>query len=317
MKAEAEITTGASALTSSAARDLLRDLCELTKPRLSLLVLVSTLVGFLMAADGPLNIPLLIHTVLGTALVAAGANTLNQLIERRHDALMQRTRERPLPAGRIGGRDVAAFGFACSLVGVLYLALAVNLLTAALGLATVLTYLCIYTPLKRVTAFCTVVGAVPGALPIMMGWTGQANSLSGPAWILFCIVFFWQIPHFMAIAVLYLEDYARAGFPMLPVVEYKPQRDAPHLLPRGSATGRQAIIWSLALIPVTLMPAMLGIAGGAYALVAVALGVGYVATAVGMAIFRSRASARVLFFASIVYLPLLLACLGLSKIDAA
>src|SRR5579862_7250713 len=203
---------------------------DLTKARLTFLVVLTTLVGFYLGYRGPVNYLLMLHAVLGTALVASGASALNQLLEREYDAKMRRTRDRPLPSGRLQPTTVMIFGGVCGCAGLLYLALAVNLTTSVIGAVSLLSYLFIYTPLKRVTWLNTVVGAVPGALPPLMGWTAARGELSGEGWALFAIVAFWQIPHFMAIAWMYRDEYARAGFKMLPVID-----------PDGLRTGQQAV----------------------------------------------------------------------------
>jgi protoheme IX farnesyltransferase len=232
--------------------------------------------------------------VVGTALVAGGAAVLNQVYERDTDALMQRTRERPLPDGRVLPTDARTFGLALAGVGVAWLAFAANPLAAFLALTTLTIYLIIYTPMKRRSSAATLVGAVPGALPAVIGWTAAQGTASLGGWVLFAIVFFWQIPHFMAIAWLYRDDYRRAGFPMLPVVE-----------PDGRRAGRHALLYSAALLGISLVPSTIGISGTAYFSVAVVLGVGLLALSACFASNRSTYSARWLFFGSITYLPLL------------
>lgn len=311
MKAEAEVS-GVQPVRLSA-----RDVVELTKPRLSLLVLLTTAVSFILAADGPVDLVLLLHTALGTALAAAGASALNQLIERRYDANMRRTSDRPLPAGRVSGRDALALGAASAAAGVIYLGLAVNVLTGLLGLATVLIYLAAYTPLKRRSSLCTLAGAVPGAIPIVMGWTAQTGRIDMNAWILFAILFIWQLPHFLAIAVIYLEDYARAGFPMRPVLDARGHNCDRTCLPPGSMTGWSAVAWCVLLLPVTLIPNLTGMATGTYMIGAAALGIAYLAAALGLAILRTRRAAQSLFVTSIAYLPVLLIWLAMNKAAAA
>ncbi len=315
MKLEAEIQSMPAAPAVSSARLSLRDSLELTKPRLSLLVLLTTVVSFVIAAEGPVDVLLLVHTALGTALAAAGASTLNQLFERRHDARMERTAARPLPAGRVSPRDALALGAASAAAGVAYLAVMVNLLTAGLGLATVLIYLFAYTPLKRRSPLCTLVGALPGAIPIVMGWTAQTGRIDVNAWILFGVLFAWQLPHFLAIAVMYLDDYDRAGFPMRPVVDARGYRtDAATLLPPGSVTGWTAIGWAGALLAITVAPHYTGLADGLYLLGAAALGLVYMAASVALAIQRTRQAAFALFITSIAYLPLLLIWLAVNRV---
>ena len=283
-------------------RGRLADVAELVKAQLTSLVLVTTLAGFYLGWAGHMDYRLLMHTLLGTVLVAAGAAALNQLIERGLDARMRRTRERPLPAGRMSAEFALGVGFAASAVGLIELAWAVNLLTACLAALTLGVYLFVYTPLKRRTTLNTLVGAVAGALPPMLGWTAATNSLDAGAWALFGILFCWQMPHFLAIAWRNREDYARGGFVMLPVVD-----------PDGRRTGWQAVNYALLLLPVSLTPMLLGLTTPAFFFVALLLGVGFLTFAVRLLLNRSDRRARQLFLASIVYLPLLLAALALCK----
>ncbi len=287
------------------------DFYELTKPRLNFLVLVTTLVGYDMAAHGRADWGRLVPTLVGTALTAAGASVLNQVIEREPDKLMPRTRNRPLPAGRVSPAEGTAYGVVLGLAGIALLALAVNGLTAALGAFTLLSYIAVYTPLKRVTTLNTVVGAVPGAVPPVMGWTAVHGTLHDPhaallfcqAAVLFFILFLWQMPHFLAIATLYRRDYAAGGFKMLPVVDES-----------LAVTGRQMVLYAAALIPVTLLPTVLGMTGLVYFPIAFVLGMGYLSFGVAAAATRERADARKLFFASIIYLPVLLAVMTTDKL---
>jgi protoheme IX farnesyltransferase len=278
------------------------DFYELTKPRMNFLVLVTTLVGFYMASPAKLDWRLLIPTLLGTALTAAAASALNQIVERDYDAMMPRTRNRPLAAARLGVGEAMVFGLLLGVAGVSTLALAVNVLTALLGAFTLLSYVFVYTPLKRVTTLNTVLGAIPGAIPPVMGFTAVHHALSPGAITVFAILFFWQMPHFLAIAILYRKDYALAGFKMLPVVD----EDL-------SATGRQIVLYAVALIPVSLMPTYVGIAGPAYFGVALMLGLAFLSFAASCAISKTRADARKLFFASIIYLPALLGVMMLDR----
>ena len=282
----------------------LRDFYELTKPRMNLLVVITTLVGFFMAAKNTaiLNWALLAHVIFGTALTAAGASVLNQYVERDLDRLMPRTANRPLPTGRIQAIEALSLGVAFSAVGVLYLAIFVNPLTALLGAATLGSYVWVYTPMKRVTTLCTIVGAIPGAIPPMMGFTALNGQISAKALALFGILFLWQMPHFLAIAVMYKDDYAAGGFKMLPCVD-----------PDLRATGRQIVVYALALIPVSLMPFGLRMAGVAYLGGAIILGGIFLSFGILAAMSRSRNDARKLFFVSIIYLPLLLGLLMLDK----
>lgn len=276
---------------------------ELIKARLTFLVLLTTLVGFYIGFPGALDWLLLMHTMLGTALVASGAAALNQWLEREHDAKMERTEDRPLPSGRLQPGTVLILGGACGGIGLIYLALAVNLLTSLLGALTLASYLFIYTPLKRVTTLNTIVGAIPGALPPLMGWAAARGEITLDGWSLFAILFFWQLPHFFAIAWIYREQYARAGFIMLPVVD-----------PNGERTGRQAVSHTLGLLPVSLCPFLFHLAGPVYLCGAIALGLGYLWFAVQFSRCLTVSRARRLFFASILYLPLLLGLMVFDKI---
>jgi protoheme IX farnesyltransferase len=245
----------------------------------------------------------MLHTVLGTALVAGGAAALNQLLEREHDALMRRTRNRPLPSGRLQPATVMVFGGVCACAGLLYLALAVNLVTSVIGAVSLLSYLFIYTPLKRMTWLNTAVGAIPGGLPPLMGWTAARGQLSIEGWALFAILAFWQLPHFLAIAWIYRDEYEKAGFKMLPAVD-----------PQGHRTSRQAVGHTLGLLSVSLCPFLFGLTGPVYLAGALALGLAFLWFAVQFARQLTESGARQLFFASILYLPLLLTVMVLDKI---
>jgi protoheme IX farnesyltransferase len=270
------------------------DRLELTKPRITTMVVFTALVGFVMASPGPLELPRLALALAGTALVASGAAVLNQLLERDTDALMFRTRQRPLAAGRVGPLEAGLFGGAVSALGLAVLRWGCGPLPALVALATWSSYLFIYTPLKRRTPLATLVGAVPGALPPVIGWTAAARSLDPGAYILFSILFLWQVPHFLAIAWLYRDDYARGGFPMLPVVD-----------PDGAFTARQAVVHSLALLLVSLAPVGAGMAGYLYLGGALLLGSALLAFSVRLLQARDLAAARGLFLASVLYLPAL------------
>jgi protoheme IX farnesyltransferase len=276
---------------------------DLVKARLTALVVITTLVGFYVASKGSVDLVLMLHTVAGTALLASGAAALNQLLEREHDAKMRRTEDRPLPSGRLSPETVLIAGGVLCLGGLLYLAAKVNYLTALLGVLTLVSYLFVYTPLKRVTTLNTAIGAIPGAIPPLMGWTGARGEITSDGWTLFAILFFWQLPHFLAIAWLYKEDYARAGFAMLPVVDVD-----------GRRTGSQAVSHTLGLLPVSLCPTLFGLAGGFYFISALLLSVTFVWFAVQFSRQLTPKRARQLFFASILYLPLLLGSLVLDKI---
>jgi protoheme IX farnesyltransferase len=280
----------------------LADYWTLTKPEVNFLVLVSTLVGFYLASPGDLNGWLLFHTLLGTLLVASGTGTLNQYLERRTDGFMRRTAKRPLPSGRFRHQEALWFGVLLSIGGGLELWIAANPLTSGLALATLATYLVFYTPLKRKTALCTVVGAFPGAMPPLIGWAAVRNSLSGQAWVLYAILFLWQFPHLLAIAWMYREDYARAGLQMLPRSDDE-----------GRATVRQIICFTLALLPVSLIPAFTGNAGLVYLAGAGLLGAGFLWYGVRMAEQRTNLLAKQLLMASIVYLPMLFVLLMVDR----
>ncbi|HTJ00997.1 MAG TPA: heme o synthase [Dongiaceae bacterium] len=276
---------------------------ELLKPRLTLLVLLTTLVGFYLGFRGPMDYLLMLHTLLGTALVAGGAAALNQLLEREHDAKMHRTAGRPLPTGRLTPNAVLIYGGVCAGAGLIYLALAVNVLTGFLGAMTFVLYVLVYTPLKRRTWLNTAIGAIPGALPPLMGWTAARNEITPEGWVLFAILCFWQLPHFLAIAWIYRAEYAKAGYVMLPVVD-----------PEGHRTGRQAVSHALGLLPIALFPFLLRLTGPVYLGGAVVLGLIYLGCAVQFSRRLTVPSARRLFYASIVYLPLLLTLMVLDKV---
>jgi len=274
------------------------DFLALTKPRLNLLVLFTALAGMYLAAPDGVAPLTLLHTLMGTALVAGGASALNQVWEQDTDGLMRRTRTRPVPDGRLAPGESARFGIVLSAAGLAQLAAGVNLLSAGVAAVTLASYVLLYTPLKRRTWLSTLVGAFPGALPPIIGWAAATGEISAAAVTLFAIVFLWQMPHFLAIAWLYREDYARAGLPLLPVVE-----------PDGRSTGRQACAYAAALLPVSISPALFGLAGPIYVAAALALGAALLALSARFALDRSSASARRLFFASIIYLPILWAVL--------
>jgi protoheme IX farnesyltransferase len=245
----------------------------------------------------------MLHALLGTALVACGASALNQFLERDLDARMRRTENRPLPSGRMTPDTVLVLGVLFSVAGLVYLAAGVNVLTSFLGAVTLVSYVFIYTPLKRVTTLNTLVGAIPGAIPPLMGWTAATGEISAAGWSLFAILFIWQLPHFMAIAWVYREDYARAGFKMLPVID-----------PDGGKTAAHAVCHSIGLIPVSLFPALLGIAGAVYFCGALLLGIIFLFFAIQFSRQLTADRARNLFIASIVYLPVLLGLLVLDKV---
>ena len=273
----------------------------LTKPEITFNVVMTALVGFLVAARGSVHARLLLDTLLGTALVAGGASALNQWVERDLDAVMRRTIRRPLPAGHLTPHESVLFAIGLGAAGTAYLAIAAGALASALAAATAFSYLLVYTPLKRVTSLSTVVGAVPGAIPPLIGWAAARGRLDAGAWVLFLILFFWQMPHFLALAALYRRDYARAGFRVLPVVD-----------PDGASTARQAVLYTLALLLVSLTPPFLGMAGRLYFFGALALGLGFTLSGVRLALApQSHAHASRLFRASLLYLPALCALMAL------
>ncbi len=289
--------------TLTAARSRAGDFLTLAKPGLNSLVVATTLGGYYMATgrDGVLGTMLV--TGAGTALVAGGSAAFNQLLERDADARMHRTRNRPLPDGRLQPSEATLFGSVLSIAGLIVLAMGANLMAAAVALATLLTYAVVYTPLKSRTSLSTVVGAIPGALPPVIGWAAGGGPMGLAALALFAIGFCWQLPHFLAIAWIYRDDYARAGFPMLPVLE-----------PDGRSTARQAVAYSAALVPASLAPAALGMAGTLYAIGAVLFGVFFLALAVRFSVARTVPSARALFFGSLLYLPALWALMIANRI---
>jgi len=276
------------------------DLFELTKPRITTMVLVSSAAGFVIASAGRPDLAQLCVTLAGVGLVAGGTSALNQLLERDVDARMERTKGRPLPTGRVTPRAAAAFSSVISLAGIVLLALAVNPLTAVLASVALLSYVLVYTPLKQVSSLSTLVGAVPGALPIMGGWAAARGELGPGAWALFGIMFFWQLPHFLALAWLFREDYRRGGMQMLGVTD-----------PTGTDTRRQAVLYALALIPASLLPALLHLSGSLYGTLALLLGLAYLAAALGFWARADSPSARRLFRTSLVYLPVLLLVLSI------
>jgi protoheme IX farnesyltransferase len=282
--------TSSAALSHAAPADWL----ELSKPRITGMVVLTALVGFVTASARPWAATVLAAALLGTGLVAAGASVLNQVLERDTDALMLRTRTRPLPSGRVSPRAATLFGALLTAAGLATLLPACGPLAAAVAFATWTSYLFAYTPLKRRTPLATLVGAVPGALPPVIGWAAARGRLDAGAFILFAILFLWQVPHFLAIAWLYRDDYARARFPMLPVLDRE-----------GAFTGRQVVVHSLALLLVSLAPVAAGLAGTVYLAGAFVLGVGLTLFALRLARARDLLAARGLFLASVLYLPAL------------
>jgi protoheme IX farnesyltransferase len=277
-----------------------RDYLELSKSRIVMMVLITTAAGYFFGAQR-VDWMLLLNTLVGTGLVAAGTNALNQYVERGHDAKMRRTRLRPLPDGRISPRAALLFSVGVSFIGTLYLGLTVNWLTAALGAFTLATYIFIYTPLKRVSTICTLIGAIPGAIPPLMGWTAATGVLGTGGWIIFAILFFWQLPHFMAISWMYRDDYERGGFAMLAVRDHD-----------GVATAAHAVYYSFALLIVSALPSFFGLA--TYIYLAGALVAGSLLTFASFAFLASRTPirARRLFMASNIYLIVMMALLVFS-----
>jgi protoheme IX farnesyltransferase len=303
MKSSAAVAASVVATADIRPAHRTADFVTLTKPRLNFLVLITTLGGMYLAAPDGIPGAVLLNALVGTALVAGGAAALNQVWEHRTDGLMRRTASRPLPGGRLRVVDGTWFGAALSVAGLIELVWKVNALSAIVAGATLVSYVLVYTPLKTRTSLSTLVGAVPGALPPVIGWAAATGTISPPALVLFGIVFFWQMPHFLAIAWLYRDDYARAGIPLLPVLE-----------PDGRRTGQQALVYAAALWPVSLLPAIVGIAGAPFVIVATVLGIGYIVLSMRFARQRSVRTARGLFLYSITYLPLLWGALVIDRL---
>jgi heme o synthase len=277
------------------------DYACLTKPEVTFLVLIATGLGSFMAAES-LGLGILFHTVLGTALLASGTATLNHYLERAYDGLMRRTANRPLPSGRLTPRQVLIFGAALSVLGGVYLAFFVNPLTSLIGAATLLSYLFVYTPLKRKTTWATFIGAFPGAAPVLIGWAAVRNALDIEAWVLYAILFLWQFPHFLAIAWIYREDYARAGMQMLPKHD-----------PQGDLAFKQILGYSLALVPVSVLPFFLGMAGHLYFCFTLALGLAFFYFVYQTCLQRSKLKAKVLLHVTVIYLPIVYAMMVIDK----
>jgi protoheme IX farnesyltransferase len=265
--------------------------------------LITAYVGYYLGSEAVPNYAILVHTLIGTALAAGGTLALNQYMERDTDAVMQRTQRRPLPDGRLQPREAFWFGLIIAAAGLGYLALTVNLLSACVTAFITVSYLLFYTPLKRRSSLCMLVGAVPGALPPVIGWVATRGSLDIDAWVLFAIMFLWQVPHTLAIARLYRDDYAKAGILFLPVIE-----------PDDGSTHRQIISHCAALLAVSLLPTLLGIAGGIYFIVAFVSGAGFLASGIALALRSERVDARRLLFASLIYLPVLLLVMALDRV---
>ena len=272
----------------------MRDYIELTKPRITWLILMSTGIGYFFGMRGGFNLWSLLHTVLGTGLIASGTAALNQWSEREADFKMRRTKDRPIPSGRLDATRALAFGIALSIAGFVDLWLGCNLLAALLGAATLFSYLFVYTPLKQRTPLSTTVGAFPGAMPPMIGFAAASGAITAEAWVLFGILFLWQFPHFYSIAWMYREDYARAGIRMLPVVK-----------PDGRRTAAEIVVYGLALIPVSLVPTMLGMSGRIYLIGALAAGLFFLYSGVRVARERTILRARYVLLVSVFYLPII------------
>jgi protoheme IX farnesyltransferase len=275
---------------------------ELTKPRITGLVLLTTGVGFHVASPVAPDLVLLLHALIGTALTAGGTNALNQYLERGPDAAMRRTRNRPLPSGRLSARQGLVFASLISAAGIAYLASFVNALTAVIAAATLISYAAAYTPLKRVTPLSTMVGGISGALPIVGGWTAATGRLDPAAWVLFGILFLWQLPHFLGLGWLCRDDYRRGGFQILAVLDLT-----------GRRTARQSLLFLLLLLPVSAIPTVLGLAGHVYLVASVGLGLAFLMLGIRFARQPSAPAARRLFLGSVVYLPLLLLLMVIDK----
>lgn len=284
------------------ARERIAAFVELTKPRITFLIVLTSVAGFYLGSRGGVNYALMLSAMFGITLLSSGVATINQYLERDLDSLMRRTADRPLPSGKLLPWEALVFGASLIIVAEVYLGVMVNLLTAILGLTVIAGYLFGYTPLKTKTSLSTMVGAFPGAVPPLIGWTAARGEISIEAWVLFAILFLWQFPHFLAIAWMYREDYARAGILMLPVIE-----------PEGRVTSQQIVIYTLMLLPVSLLPYVLGISGKVYLFGAAVLGLLFLYSSVRAAISLSRQEARKLLLASVIYLPLLFILMVLNR----
>lgn len=281
---------------------IVKDYLELSKARIVFMVVLTTLAGFLMASAGAVQPLLLIHTLIGTAFVAAGTNALNQWWERDLDKKMKRTCRRPLPDGRITPAAAFVFATAISIVGIAYLWVLAGALASILSFVTLTSYLFAYTPLKRITPHSLLIGAVPGAIPPMIGWAAVRGSLDAGAWVLFAILFLWQLPHFLAIGWMYKDDYARAGFHVVSVDDED-----------GRTSGLQAMVYTVGLLLISVIPSILGMSGMAYLAGALVTGIAFVVSSVAFANARNMRTAKYLFFISILYLPLIMSLLVINR----
>jgi protoheme IX farnesyltransferase len=302
MKTLAVELTSEPAPVPLTARERLAAYVELAKPRITILLVMTMWAGFVLGTTGRLDYALFFHTTLATILLASGVAALNQFIERELDALMQRTAARPLPAGKLSLWQAFVFGLVLTLGAETYLYLAVNPLSAWVGLAVIIGYVCLYTPLKTRTPLSTTIGAFPGALPPVLGWAATAGEVGVGAWVMFAVMFFWQFPHFLAIAWIYKEDYKQAGILMLPVVE-----------PDGRVTARNIVSYAVLLLPVSLLPTFLHLAGWLYFGGALLLGLWFLSASIRAARSRTVPDARKLLLASVLYLPLVLGLLVVSN----
>lgn len=291
-----EVTSAIEETKAVGVREKLAAYVELTKPRIALMLVLTSAAGFYLGAANGFDATLFVNAMIGIALLAFGVATLNQVWERKTDALMERTAKRPLPTQKLSTAEALAFGILLCLVAEIYLAFLVNGLTAILGLTVIVGYVLLYTPLKTRTSASTAIGAIPGAMPPLMGWTASANEISLGAWALFALLFLWQFPHFLAIAWMYREQYAKAGILMLPVIE-----------PEGKITAKQIVIFTVILLPVSLAPYFLGFAGAIYLAGATILGLWFLAASIKTARAKSVEQSRKLLLVSVIYLPLIFA----------
>ncbi|MBA2704880.1 MAG: protoheme IX farnesyltransferase [Blastocatellia bacterium] len=297
-----ELNTGVAQLERLSARDRVAAYLELTKPRITFLIVLTAAAGFALASPGRVDYRAMLTAMVGIALLSSGVATLNQYMEKDLDALMRRTANRPLPTGKLLPWEALGFGVGLTVLAEIYLVVLVNPLSAVLGLTVIAGYLFGYTPLKTRTSLSTFVGAFPGAVPPLIGWASARGAIGVEAWVLFAILFLWQFPHFLAIAWMYREDYTRAGILMLPVVE-----------PDGRVTGQQIVLYTVMLLPVSLLPTLLGTAGKTYFAGAIIFGLVFLYFSLRAAFSKSRQAARQLLLASVIYLPLLFILMVLDR----